>query len=452
MATTDTGGSHAVHAYLLGDDLPQLAAALELAEVGLRVRIAPATNLETIAAERAWDLVGGRDPDGVLAALLEHVAAPIAAGGPRSADAAPVTADPAPTALLSGTGAWASQPAVSALGVPAVPLAEEVVGLLGQGAATRAYLDRLKPVLTVGKTRWVGELVRKRMGAKALATLVEPVAFEEYGVSADEVEVAVAVPGLNEALTRAGSLSGAVLLEAERTATRERTIRPHGGWAALRDALRERLRAYGVTFAEAPASAFERVDAETWSVSEDGVRVPASAVVHGVAGGAAPGVAERETALARRQWARVRLADEPAPDAPAGRDILALAPLPSGDRVAVRVHAGIAVPGTWAEVLGAAAPEPAGLSPADIDAALACVGRTRDAATAPTIATRAAPFATTQAREAAAVARAQRRERTPDLLEVGAELHGGSLADAVADAREQAVQMRRRLTGIAENG
>lgn len=101
-------------------------------------------------------------------------------------------------------------PKAGLLGIPSSPLARDVVAAIGWGGAVRAYLDRLMPVLKIGHERNLGRLVRRRMGPLVLERLVAPVATGVYSARPDELDVAVVAPGLNGALTRQGSLSGAV--------------------------------------------------------------------------------------------------------------------------------------------------------------------------------------------------------------------------------------------------
>ena len=115
------------------------------------------------------------------------------------------------------SGAWVRHgstsvplPKAGLLGIPSSPLASDVVAAIGAGGAFRAYLDRLLPVLKIGTERRLGTLVRKRMGKKVLDLLVAPVATGVYSASPDDLDVDVVAPGLNAALTRLGSLSGAV--------------------------------------------------------------------------------------------------------------------------------------------------------------------------------------------------------------------------------------------------
>ncbi|MGO4533954.1 protoporphyrinogen oxidase [Leifsonia sp. 2MCAF36] len=115
------------------------------------------------------------------------------------------------------SGAWVRHgsrsvplPKAGLLGIPSSPLATDVVAAIGAAGAVRAYLDRLIPVLKIGQERRLGTLVRKRMGRKVLELLVAPVATGVYSASPDDLDVEVVAPGLNSALTRLGSLSGAV--------------------------------------------------------------------------------------------------------------------------------------------------------------------------------------------------------------------------------------------------
>ncbi|RIX31288.1 FAD-dependent oxidoreductase [Amnibacterium setariae] len=97
------------------------------------------------------------------------------------------------------------------LGIPSSPLATDVVRVLDARGALRAYADRVRPVLKRGRYDRLGPLVRERMGARVLDRLVASVVVNVYGADPDEVPVDAIAPGLNGAITTAGSLSGAVL-------------------------------------------------------------------------------------------------------------------------------------------------------------------------------------------------------------------------------------------------
>lgn len=114
---------------------------------------------------------------------------------------------------LTGTDAiTVPMPKLSLLGIPSSPLADDVRAAIGWKNSIRAYSDRLRPVLTIGTEKNFGKLVEQRMGKAVLDRLVSPISSGVYSADAHNLEVDVVAPGLNAALTRAGSLSGAVAL------------------------------------------------------------------------------------------------------------------------------------------------------------------------------------------------------------------------------------------------
>ncbi|GAA4170090.1 protoporphyrinogen oxidase [Gryllotalpicola koreensis] len=117
----------------------------------------------------------------------------------------------------NAAGAWLQLPGRAVpmpkggmLGIPSTPLAADVIAAIGWPGALRAYLDRMLPPLKIGQERNLGRLVERRMGRAVLENLVAPVTTGVYSAAPDQLDVAVAAPGLNPALTRTGSLSGAV--------------------------------------------------------------------------------------------------------------------------------------------------------------------------------------------------------------------------------------------------
>lgn len=240
------GSQRAADVVVTGHSLPALQSALDLAEVGLSVVVTADRDEQHTHARPE------RDPEGVLAAFMRRVAAPIdGTDADENLGLLPVSGACDPPLLIDPAGSWAPQAKPNVLGMPAVVLSAESLRLLGTASALRAYLDRVMPLLTVGKTKTVGKLVRKRLGSGALRRLVEPHIAERFGRIADEVDVAIAAPGLNEALSRAGALSSAVLAYSDRNEKREALVAPAQGWAALRAALLHRLELYGATIDEA---------------------------------------------------------------------------------------------------------------------------------------------------------------------------------------------------------
>ncbi len=465
-----------IDALVTGRSLPALQAALDLAEVGLRVAVAAPSGLE------GTDLVSGgeRDAEGAIAAFLRRIAEPIeGAHSGAHAEAAPVFAPFRPPMLEGPKGGWLAQPSPEVLGVPAVPISAESIALIGGSAATRAYLDRVKPLLTVGKTREFGRLVRTRMGAAVLDRLVEPQVFERYGVVSDDVDAAIAVPGLNEALSRAGSLGTAVLAYFERHVARETRVAPLGGNEALRAATLERLAAYGVTLLDARVVEVEE-SLEGWSaVLESGDHIESRALIadqgrsprpfaplgemlDGVLPGRMRLTAEMRVdrpdwlepgalTLARRgRWAvcveapvAVPQGDAAAGDALAGTS--AGAPVGAQAAAAVRMHSGVLFGEQDVVHEAAAMYEEAVGALAELVGASVVLGESWAATAAETV---AAPFATMTERDAAQVGLDVLVFGRDTLLPVGRALHGDDLGAALEWSQSQAIALRRRLLGL----
>lgn len=137
-------------------------------------------------------------------------------------------------------------PKTGLLGIPGSPLADDVRLAIGWKGAWRAYLDRIIPVLKIGKEHNLGQLVEKRMGRRVLERLVEPVASGVYSAPAYELEVEAVAPGLNSALTTLGSLSGAVLALRAQAPAGSAVGGLRGGMSGLVSALVADLEFYGV--------------------------------------------------------------------------------------------------------------------------------------------------------------------------------------------------------------
>jgi oxygen-dependent protoporphyrinogen oxidase len=101
-------------------------------------------------------------------------------------------------------------PKTGVLGIPGTPLAQDVVDVIGFGAALRAQMDELMSGFVGSKEHNLGALVRKRMGQQVLDKLVTPVVMGIHSKHPDELDVDVVAPGLRAALLDTGSLSHAV--------------------------------------------------------------------------------------------------------------------------------------------------------------------------------------------------------------------------------------------------
>lgn len=238
------------HVVVIGGGVGGLIAARECAKVGMRVTVLESsdavggairrTELDGIALDAGAESYATRG--GHVRALVEElgladlIVAP-AAGG-------------AWLAGIPGTGA-APLPVGGVLGIPSNPFQEDVRRIIGWSGAWRAYLDRVRPPLTIGHQLSLGRLVASRMGPKVRDRLVAPVTTGVYSASPDDVDVDVAAPGLNAALTRVGSLSGAVMALRQDGAARKSPGAAVeglvGGMGALVDALLDDLGRFDTT-------------------------------------------------------------------------------------------------------------------------------------------------------------------------------------------------------------
>lgn len=212
--------AHETRVVVIGGGVSGLIAARECAKVGLQVTVLEASDVFGGVLRTAE--VGGVVLDvgaesyatrgGIVRGLLGELGL---------ADAV-VTPNPAGAwvAGVPGVGA-APLPKGGVLGIPDNPFDPAVRRIIGWSGAWRAYLDRLRPPLTIGHTLSLGKLVRSRLGARVLDRLVAPVTSGVYSARPDDIDVDLAAPGLNAALTRTGSLTGAVAeLRARRASTR----------------------------------------------------------------------------------------------------------------------------------------------------------------------------------------------------------------------------------------
>ncbi|WP_104128808.1 NAD(P)/FAD-dependent oxidoreductase [Cryobacterium sp. Y57] len=208
---------------VIGAGVAGLVAARECAQVGLSVTIIEATDavggpvaghvLDGLSLDSGAEsfAVRGGTVDSFIEdlGLTDQVVVPNVAGAwlhlPALKPNCPVQSHSEGDASVS-----VPLPKAGVLGIPGSPLADDVRRVIGWKGSLRAYLDRLMPVLTIGREHSLGDLVKKRMGQRVLDRLVEPVASGVYTTSAVDLEIDVVAPGLNRALTTAGSLSGAV--------------------------------------------------------------------------------------------------------------------------------------------------------------------------------------------------------------------------------------------------
>ena len=163
--------------------------------------------------------------------------------------------------LAPGAGGEPSQwglhrfPDNAYLGIPADPLAPDVVAIIGQEAARRAAQDADLPGAVGTGPEDPGDLasfVTARMGAGVLERLVRPIVAGIHSADPADLAADVVMPGLRRATAELGSLSAAVAAVLERRRARQdgaggRSVDAavEGGLFRLTDALREAIEAGG---------------------------------------------------------------------------------------------------------------------------------------------------------------------------------------------------------------
>ncbi|NLP83484.1 NAD(P)-binding protein [Microbacterium sp. CFH 90308] len=272
------------HVVVIGGGIAGLVAAWECAKLGMAVTLVEASGrlggvvgmAEVAGLELETGATCFSTRDGVVRRLIEEVdpdAVIVRPGDDRE--------------WIAGLpkDAAAPLPRENVLGIPANAWDESVRNVIGWGGAWRAYLDRLRPPLTIGSQRSLGRLVRGRMGARVHDRLVAPLSIDRFGLAPDDVDVEIAAPGLNPALTRTGSL-GAAVSELRLGADRAPAIEGiDGGMPRLVHALHEKLVGRGVDVRTGTrAVGLERLDAR-WTVKLE----PDAAGVQDVQGAVAAG-------------------------------------------------------------------------------------------------------------------------------------------------------------------
>jgi oxygen-dependent protoporphyrinogen oxidase len=148
--------------------------------------------------------------------------------------------------LQAASGSALPLPATGVLGIPGVPLASDVIAVVGARAAARAQLDYVMPLLWVGETVSLGAFVRRRMGEGVLEKLVAPVVHGVHSVHPDDIPLDRAVPGLRTALAKHGSLAAAVRSMRDAAPAGSAVSGIRGGLHRLVGALAADLQTYGV--------------------------------------------------------------------------------------------------------------------------------------------------------------------------------------------------------------
>ncbi|HEY1105897.1 MAG TPA: FAD-dependent oxidoreductase [Agromyces sp.] len=255
---------------VIGGGVAGMVAALECAKIGLRVTLVE-------RRDALGGCVGRIELDGLT---LDSGAESFATRGDTVAELVTSLKLDDEVVDPNRAGAWlvwgsavndaldaAPLPKTGVLGIPANPLGDDVRRIIGWSGAVRAYADRLMPIMRIGRAHSLGQLVRSRMGDAVLDKLVTPISAGVYSADPNLLDLDVVAPGLNEAMTRMGSLSGGVgqLVEQRKAGGAVRGLR--GGMHTLVDALARELARFDVTvLTGADATALERVGDAGWRV------------------------------------------------------------------------------------------------------------------------------------------------------------------------------------------
>lgn len=256
MTSATRAESAAERVAVVGGGIAGLTAAWELARAGVPVQL-----------YEAADRLGGAIAPHTLASV--EVDAGAEAFATRSA-AVPQLIDELglsdQVVEPNPDGAWlqlpdlaSPLPATGILGIPADPLAPDVVAILGEEAARRAAEDLTRPVQDwtstgaggdagaagVGSPS-VGAVVRDRMGQAVLDRLVTPIVSGVHSAHADDLDMSNAAPGLFEAMLEQGSLARAVAQVKAAAPAGSAVNSLEGGLKTLVAALERRLRELGV--------------------------------------------------------------------------------------------------------------------------------------------------------------------------------------------------------------
>lgn len=177
-------------------------------------------------------------------------------------------------------------PEAGVLGVPSHPLSRSARSSLGLRGALRASIDPILPRRIGSRSGSVAELVRTRLGRRALDRLVAPVVRGVYSLDPDRLPVA-AVPKLGAAIERHGSIIAASReVRADQSAAGGAVATLDGGMTVLVEALLRGLElAGGELRAGERAVSLERRPLTIVTQSKE--RFPADVIVLAVAESAA---------------------------------------------------------------------------------------------------------------------------------------------------------------------
>ncbi len=243
MTSRDSAETRPIETLVIGAGIAGLVLARELVLQGRTVRVLEASDraggqvatveLDGLRLDAGAEAFATRG--GTVREYLERIGLADRIIAPRDA----------PAWLHAAEGQTVPLPAVSLLGIPAAPLAADVVAVVGRRGAWRGLLDALLPGPVGSRLPTVGALVRRRMGDAILEKLVAPVVEGIHSTHPDDLPVS-AVPGLVHHLLRENSLGRAVARMRIDAPAGSLVASLEGGMATLVDALLAELDRFGV--------------------------------------------------------------------------------------------------------------------------------------------------------------------------------------------------------------
>ncbi|MBM6979999.1 MAG: FAD-dependent oxidoreductase [Actinomyces succiniciruminis] len=188
------------------------------------------------------------------------------------------------------------------LGIPADPLADDVVAVIGADGAARAARDA-ELAGSVGTSPQdpadLAAFVRTRMGEAVLDRLVRPIVAGIHTADPADLAADTVAPGLRQATARLGSLQAAVAEMLERRRARRRgggaaDVTVAGGLFRLTDALRAAIEAAG-------GRVLTRTGAQWLRSADDGWEVGIAPTTRGATPSAEPVAAGPEQVVRTRR-------------------------------------------------------------------------------------------------------------------------------------------------------
>lgn len=277
---------------VVGAGVAGLIVAYDLARDGVAVTVVEAS--DHVGGQLASIRIAGTLVDAAAEAFATRggVVASVAADLGLSDDL--VVPCESPAWVIGGHGRAHPLPAASVLGIPVDPRAHDVRAAIGWAAAWRARLDALAPLRAPEEYRSLGDLVRRRMGARVHDRLVAPVVRGVYSTSPDSLTLERASAGLSDALRESGSLGAAVARLRTASPAGSQVAGLRGGVHRLASSLESAARAAGADFL---------LGTRVVAVERDGVRLEdgrmlAGRIVHAAAGTAGTASRTREVTVA----------------------------------------------------------------------------------------------------------------------------------------------------------